>query len=376
MTYNFEYIYPELLELTCAESRVDRLKTLDLGYSVYENAYLLPNKEAWKDGMCYGGVVSEEGKFIMSSAWHEGKRCDKYDFDAENVECVDETAIYIGFFNPCWGHAITDNLKKLWFLETKACKDILAKGAKIVYVTIENKEMPGYVKRLFELAGGELCDFEHVKEIVRFKRIIVPDNSFIADNGERYYTDEYRHIIDKIKSNIQTKSLHFEKIYFSRTHIKDNRDFGEKRIERVFAKKGYKVVYPEKHTVDEQIELLANCSSFASTEGSISHNVVFCSPNTDVVIVRKCYDVNKYQMAVNSVSGINATYIDAHKSIKSPVSSPWVGPFYLYINSNMRKWMRASLGFYSIYSLFDWVEYQMFDKPLIKKIKRNLFKQG
>lgn len=357
--------------ITRKEAAVHRFLDKNLTYQGFDNAFVLPSKDLWKEGKCFGGVVTKEGDFVESSAWHEGKRCDKYEFNEADAIRRDETAIYMGFYNPCWGHAITDNLKKLWFLKTDKCKDLLSQGAKLIYLTIDNQLMPLYIYRLFALAGVDLTEFELITDLSLFARIVVPDNSFIADNGQRFFTQPYVDTIAKIKANaICQNKVYPEKVYFTRTQLKSNRDIGEKSIEKVFRKKGFTVIAPEQHSVDEQIQMLMHCKSFAATEGSISHNAVFCEPGADVVIVRKCNDVNKYQMAVNEVADVNVTYIDAHHSTKAPKTAPWVGPFYLFTNINLYHFFNIRNLTLPYFAKVSWWRYCWEDSFLYRKMKR------
>lgn len=362
--------------ITRKEAAVHRYIDKELSFQEFDNAYVLPSKDMWKDGKCLGGVVTTDGQFVESSAWHEGQRCDKYSFDPTLATVDEHVAIYMGFFFSCWGHAITDNLKKLWFLNTDECKSLLSQGAKLIYITTDNKPQPSYVKRLFELAGTNLDSFELITDITRFRKIYVPDNSFIADNGQRYYTKDYVNTIDCIKNRVskilQQNEVFPRKIYFTRTHIKSMRDWGELSIEKAFRKKGYIVIAPEECTVEKQIALLMHCSHFATTEGSISHNVVFCSSATDVAIVRKCNDVNKYQMAMNEVSGVDVTYIDAHNSIMVPEKSPWAGPFYLFINKQLSAYLGVHSSFWPLCLTPSWWLYCHQDDKLFKIVRRKV----
>lgn len=43
-------------------------------------------------------------------------------------------------------------------------------------------------------------------------------------------------------------------------------------------KAGYTVIYPEHHTVTEQIDYMVHCRSLAATEGSVSLNSIFVNP--------------------------------------------------------------------------------------------------
>lgn len=117
------------------------------------------------------------------------------------------------------------------------------------------------------------------------------------------------------------------------------REFWEKSIERVFKKLGYRIIYPESLSVDDQITLLNNCKYFAATEGSISHSSIFCKPRTSVVIIRKSHLVYSYQLSINEMADLNVTYIDAHRSANLNKAVPYYGPFYLCINRNLERYV-------------------------------------
>lgn len=357
MQYNFSFVYPEIEKITCDEAKVQRLLDKNLSFQELDNAFVLPSRDLWKNGKCYGGVVTNNGEFVESSAWHEGKRCDKYDFVEKDAVVRNETAVYMGFYFSCWGHTITDNLKKLWFLDSDYFHKLGCKKIKFIYLTVDNKPMPAYVKRLFELAGVNIDAFELITELSRFEKVIVPDNSFIADNGQRYFTAHFKTVIDSIKKNcINYGTQYPEKVYFTRTQLRGQRDIGEEAIEKMFKKKGYTVFAPETIPVDMQIQLMCNCRSFAATEGSISHNVLFCNSGVEMVVIRKCNDVNKYQMACNEIADANVTYIDAHHSTKVPSDSPWSGPFFLYVNSNVARFWGNTIAF-PYYLHYSWFVY-------------------
>lgn len=379
MNYNFSYIYPEMDSITRKEADVHRLLDKDLSYQEFDDAFVLPSKDLWKNGKCYGGVVTKGGDFVESSAWHEGQRCDKYDFVESDAVVRKEVAVYMGFYFACWGHSITDNLKKLWFLNSDLYEKLGYENVRFIYLSVDNKPMPAYVKRLFELAGVNIDTFELITDLSKFDKVIVPDNSFIADNGQRYFTAQFKNLINRMKGNcLKNDDIYPEKVYFTRTQLKGQRDIGEESIERIFKKNGYTVFAPEKIPVDMQIQLMCHCKAFAATEGSISHNVLFCNPGVEVAVIRKCNDVNKYQMACNEIADANVTYLDVHRSTKVPKEAPWAGPFYLYVNKNAARFFGYGVSF-PHYLHHDWYLYmwngssmQKFCSRAINKVKRVL----
>ena len=80
---------------TRLQSYVGRRLDKILGSSCYNHAFVLPSKDLWKDGKCFGGIVTHDGIFVEASAWHEGKRCDKYEFDPASVKVDKRAVIYI-----------------------------------------------------------------------------------------------------------------------------------------------------------------------------------------------------------------------------------------------------------------------------------------
>lgn len=361
MNFDLSYVEDNIAAKIKEAAQVNHFLEKVLGSQVLEHAVMLPGIGDHKK--IKGGVVSENGTFIRTSGWFENDKCEGYEFDPSSLKYRKETVIYIGYFNATWGHALTDNLKKLWYLATKECQEQLSQGAKFVYITKHNRAMPDHVFRLFELAGFDLHQTEHITEPTRFERIVVPDNSFIVDEGpvasaHRYFTKEFKDTIEIIKRNAKKVEASFpEKIYFTRTKFARKRELGEENIERVFKQKGYAIISPEQHSVDEQIQMMLQCNSFASTEGSVSHNSMFCKPGTEVVLIRKVHVVNNYQMAINQMTGIRVTYIDANNSIRAPKEATWLGPYYFCVNKHMKKWAGISTFVWPWYLSVSWCKY-------------------
>ncbi|MDO4497669.1 MAG: glycosyltransferase family 61 protein, partial [Bacteroidales bacterium] len=147
-------------------------------------------------------------------------------------------------------------------------------------------------------------------------------------------------VVNAIKQRAVYDESSPKKIYFSRAALFNGRDFGEKYIEQVFRQLGYQIVYPEKYSFAEQLTMLHNCESFAATEGSISHNVMFCRPEAEAIIIRKTRSCNRYQYSANKVAGCDLVYIDAHLSLFNVFGNDF-GPFFLYVNDNMSRFAQS-----------------------------------
>ena len=123
-----------------------------------------------------------------------------------------------------------------------------------------------------------------------------------------------------------------EKFYF----FYGKQNAGEERLAQYFQSKGYEILRPELLPIDEQLNIFANCTSFASLVGSVSHNVIFSPDNANVILIpRRAAYLNIYQQALNHVHNIDCHYIDSALSIFAP---KWDGPFCYIISENLRKY--------------------------------------
>lgn len=288
----------------------------------------------------FSGVVTSDGMFVEHSAVHESLENGKVDIKV-NIVDSDHDAIFIGSMMSVYGHCITDNLKKLWFLRTDDAQEILKSGGKIVYVSAwDQEELPSYALRILELGGVDTLRLERISVPTRFKRVYVPENSMRLKNGIRQWSPLFRSEIETIKSNSEYSGELYDKVYFTRTALSDSDDYGEERIQSLFAASGYRIISPEKLSVDAQVMLMANCSHVVCTDGSVAHNAIFCNKDAYVTILLKSDYVNGYQMMINKMVGYNLTYVSANHTIRH--RKPWAGPFYLSVTSYLSDFLGLS----------------------------------
>ena len=334
MKYNLEFVRPTQRAALKKEVEKNLFSSKPLGCICYEDSCIV--------------VDPLHSKYAIYS--HEGYKVEGKEAELEGVDVPfrDEVVICMGFFHSVWGHNFTDNIKRIWFLYTEEGKQLLADGAHIVYVCEANRMIPENGQRLFAMADVDFSRFEMIDTTTRFRKLYLPDPSLIHGTithepiGDRFYSKEFWETIEKIRQKIQPAYPAWDKVYFSRTGSKNtlHRETGEWEIERIFHQKGYKVVHPENLTLDEQLSVLSSCQYFASTEGSIAHNAIFCRPGTQVVIVRKADYINTYQLVINAVADLDVTYKYAHRTCPPYYAGGKVsaGPFYMYQSHYLIRW--------------------------------------
>lgn len=346
--YNLKYINnncKQEVELYTSHS----YKEEGLLYRQYFNDAIIIPSDKSNSKFMEGGAFTSNGQFILSSSLNGILPSSIVNVNYSNLKQSDDTIIFIGTFYSLWGHAITDSIKKIWFLFTEEGKLLLNNGAKVGYIFRDKGD--SYTLKVIEKTGINPKNLIEIKEPTQFKNVYIPDSSIIYNPKDetRYYTNEYTEIINRIidcynktyNSDFRKK---YDKVYFSRRRIFQNgRDWGEDKIEKVFRKLGYKVMYPEKLSFFEQIHILRNCSHFATTEGSISHTIIFCKPQTKIELIRKCNRLNFHQLMINEAAQLDVTYIDANKSVVIDERMPLHGPFYLCITKELRHFYNKPL---------------------------------
>ena len=234
-----------------------------LHFKIIERGTVLPHKHLYVNGQWtwgFGGIVDERNEFVKDSFVNSGAG-EAYT-PTEEIIHSPATAVYIGLFYPVWGHAITDNIRRLWFLKTKVFEEYF-KNCPLVYLPwggAYNFEQQKNFSRLLEVLEVNVDRVLPIYHPVQFQNIILPDGAF----ADGLFSNEYRETVDRIrnfalKNQTPTSS---KKIYY----FYGTAQIGEERLAEYFKSKGYEIFSPEKLTFDEQLNLLINVEKFNGYE--------------------------------------------------------------------------------------------------------------
>lgn len=314
---NLDYLYNPAAakDLVGKNHFVDR----KLHFQIIEHGTILPHKHLYINGNWiygFGGIVDRRGEFIKSSFVRYGDG-DAYT-PTEDIKHSNATVIYLGLFYLVWGHAITDNVRRLWFLKSEVFNRYF-KNCRLVYLPWGGGyglERQQNFRRLLEILEVDVNRLQPITQPTQFENIILPDESFFPADKQRKFTAEYRETIERVKDfamKNQTPTS-AKKIYY----FYGRKQIGEERLAEYFRSKGYEIVSPERLTLDQQLNLLINAESFASTLGSCSHNAIFLREGTEVILIPRSFspiESFSYQEPVNQLAKLNATYIDSTMSV-------------------------------------------------------------
>ena len=343
---NIDYLYNQDVAKKLFHKKyfVDR----KLHFKIIERGTILPHKHMYINGQWtwgFGGIVDSKNEFVKSSFVRYGAGA-AYT-PTNEVKYIPTSVVYLELFIPNWGHNITDNFRRLWFLKSEVFREYF-KNCPIVYVPWGGTISIVYQKnfrRLLEILEIDVNKLLPITRPIKFENIILPDESYFFEPTiiNTFFTNEYRETIDRIRDFAQKNQTptSSKKIYY----FYGSKQVGEERLAEYFRSKGYEIISPEKLTLDEQLNLLINAESFASTLGSCAHNSVFLRDGTETIFIPRA--ANRFtvgrQDLIDQLRNLNANYIDSSLSIFETIN----GPYCYIISEQLKKFFGDEFKGYS-----------------------------
>jgi hypothetical protein len=234
-----------------------------LGWSVVENALLVPtaSRALYRD--IEAGVFDSEGRAVQASllfrSWTPPQIVippDISGLDLGAVETVDAPHLYGGFFFHHFGHFLLEGLSRLWALEDY--------GPLPVVWAAGGPPDPWQVE-ILNLLGLE-APMLFPDRPLRFRRLVIPDPGFVIQG--RFHPRHAR-FLARVEA-APPPGTTGPRVWLSRTGNADSmrRSNGEARLEATLAEHGWHVVRPEDRSVLEQLRTMAGASVVAGLEGS------------------------------------------------------------------------------------------------------------
>lgn len=318
---NLEYLYDKDKPKSFLEGDffVDKAP----GFQIISHGTILPHIKDPKDRKHWWGtygIIDDKGNF-----YRELKPTTPPILLDKEIKSSPKTVVHLGLITRLWGHDITINLSRLWFLhsevfkkEFKNCpvvyspwfKGTADKGIKKYLHVTEKKNFP----RLLEILEIDPNALQPIEELTQFENVIFPDASIYFGRGlNLQFTEEYRQMIERLRTfALKNRTPTAKKVYY----FYGQHQTGEELLAEYFKSKGYEIISPEKFSLDEQLNFLINCESFASTLGSCAHNSIFLRDGTEAIFIpRAANSFTYYQRSLQQVNSLDANYVDSSLSI-------------------------------------------------------------
>lgn len=230
---------------------LDYFSNKEVSFCVFEDMFLIPKTIKGKSG----GIYNRNGELVTETSINKEYGCPRVDMTKiGNFESFSAPCVYLGVYESCWGHFITDCLKKVWFLKSDLFNQF--KDYSLIFLSEKSSELGVNQKRLLELLGIDVSRIKIVTKNTLVNKIIIPDSCFFYDeNSVMHYTKEYVDLIETVKSKFAYDgNKKYEKIYYSYSRYNKNRGyrktFGEQKLDYFFEKQGYLIVHPEDYSLD------------------------------------------------------------------------------------------------------------------------------
>lgn len=357
-------------------------------YIVLDDGIVLPrkiinkNKQYPYQGL--GGIITHNSEFVIESVIYDLKKdIDKEQpiafggsYITDDIEHSDKKVIYMGLAHQQWGHFLIDIVQRCWFPYVTYIKK-KRPNTDYYYVfsgfgngvsTFKNNYLD-----FFNLLGLNTNRIIIVNKPTQFKEVIVPD---VAIYPGESINKVYMEIINKVVENAKKNFINYkakEKIYFSRTHMKDLKEVGEEFIEKAIKKAGFSILYPEELTLVEQIFYWQTATEIACINGTIPHNCIFSHESLNLLIFSKMEYMVGYQFTMDKIRNLHPVYISAYIEPfeRYPIDVSR-GPFWLDITPEVQKFFKDKykLDLENKRRILSWIKY--FKICIIAEIKYQL----
>lgn len=175
--------------------------------------------------------------------------------------------IYGGQILHQYGHFLLETLSRIWFIK---------KNPQLPVVWVGNGDFTLWEQQIFNILNIKNKKLV-VKKPSTFEKLIVPLPGFMIPN---FFHPEQINSLAVYSSEIQKHKC----IYLSRSNI-SSRCINEDEIENILSHNGFEIVFPEKISVEEQLNKICSSNIVFAIEGSALHNIVLAKNNIKTTFI-------------------------------------------------------------------------------------------
>lgn len=305
--------------IECPEIYIAEVFDIDI---VGENSFLL------KDDKCLYDMAKMENSdrydLRFSSLKSISKNNEALILSSESNKVIKEGIFLVGFAAFNYYHLTFELLSKLKYIDSELkYVDIPILIDEIVF------EVPQF-KQLLLSMNKYNREIIYLKKGVKYKieKLIYPsNNSWLPINvnkGIELENEDFRIAKPGMKyvretiinsKNIAPRCEEDLKIFISRRSQYILRLINEEQIAEIFQQYGFKTIYPEEMTFDEQVDLFSKAKYVAGTTGAALTNILYCSKGAIFIcIIPKEHKFNLYS-TISKYLELEPIFLDA-KTVK------------------------------------------------------------
>lgn len=353
MRYYAEHVTNSAAKRIAELASINRLHSRNLSIRHLHDVVMLPK-------VGYAGLY-KDGKAIDYSYFScAAPMKDRFSAEAlgNNIPEIQEPVFFLGKFNVCWGHCITDHLKFLWpFLDSQRHPELLR--CKLVYTMLSKTDkLPRNYLQILKAFGIDVSRLQRVDRATILRDCYLADECFssvkLEREDEHCYTQDYDKIVERICKSFSREGAFPKKVYLTRKGWTARREYGEQFLEEVFKSSGYEIVHPEQLKFETFVSTINHAEVVVATECSCSHNALFMRKGAKLVLLRKYDRVNSYQMTINQVRDLDVHYVDVGRPVMFVDNeNRSAGPFFMYVTKQLADF----LGVKSHFPISEFVRY-------------------
>ncbi len=222
-------------------------------------------------------------------------------------ETVTEPVLFLGSIWPHYGHYLTDSMARLWGLDfVDADRPVLLLDKhvggifKIPYVSDILHANKIHERTIYTSSKGPLL----------LREVTIPSAS-IQHSHRIYHCHQAGHL--KLTESQMKKEAAGKRIYLSRSGLTGDlrRSEGEFELQSILQNNGFEIVFPERLSLEDQIDIFNNADWIVGTMGSAFHTSLFS--RTDFggnIAILNWGGVNLRYLMIDAIKGYNSFYLE------------------------------------------------------------------
>ncbi len=251
-------------------SSLKNLRPVTLQETILHDVVILPDRYGFSGAWCDGKPVA------LAHMCRRGRQARRQAPYEAPVRIVEEPCIWGGLFQLHYGHFLIETMQSLYAFRRHPERRIVWRNASAGDIT-------PWQHTLFHLTECDRNGYAFVNEPTLFRDMLFPVPGLMCDV---WLTQEQVDAFAVHESVVQKG----KRVWLSRSAVNsDNIIFtNERELEDMLASRGWLIVHPEHHSLEEQIDMLGSAEVVMGCIGSAFHTMLLLKhPGTRYIVINR-----------------------------------------------------------------------------------------